>query len=93
MELVIYLVFFHEVTTEFSCSQTSRGYWLLCDEWNWSVVVLRAGESVAQVPDSASQRPSAGAFIVAVQLWRRQRLEEPTWKQKHVMRTQQVKLT
>lgn len=93
MKLVIFLIFFHEVTTEFSYSQTSRGYWLLCDEWNWSVVVLRAGESVAQVPDPAPQRPSAGAFIVAVQLWRRQRLEEPTWKQKHVMRMQQVKPT
>lgn len=47
VKLVIFLIFFHEVTTEFSYSQTSRGYWLLCDEWNWSVVVLRAGESVA----------------------------------------------
>lgn len=41
-------------------------------------MVLRAGERVAQVPDPASQRPSAGALIVVVQLWRRQRLEEST---------------
>lgn len=46
-------------------------------------VVLLASESVAQVPDPASHRSSAGSFIVAVQLWRRQRLKQPTWKHKN----------
>lgn len=45
--------------------------------WNWSVGVLR-GEGAAQVPDPASQRPPAGGLVVAVQLRRRQRLEQPT---------------
>lgn len=48
---------------------------MLCDKWLWSVVVLRAGEGVAQVPDLASQGPPAGGFVVAIQLWRRQWLE------------------
>lgn len=37
---------------------------------------------MAQVPDPASQRTSAGALIIVVQLRRCQRLEESTWKQK-----------
>lgn len=48
----------------------------------WSVVALHAGSRMAHVPDPASQRPSAGALVIVVQLWRRQRLEESTWKQK-----------
>lgn len=47
----------------------------------WSVVALHAGSRMAHVPDPASQRPSAGGLVIVVQLWRRQRLEESTWKE------------
>lgn len=46
-----------------STIKTGRAYRYLCGEL---VVILRGGQGVTQVPDPASQRPSAGGFIVAV---------------------------